>query len=88
MSIRRDLRDALESWTSDGGEAFEVSEQMFANIVAVIRKQFPGMTLSEAELLLADVRRDTEDSLFGLLCNTITIGAAIDIVASRFFGED
>jgi hypothetical protein len=88
MTVRVDLQHALESWTSDGSEAFEISEQAFTNIIAVIRKRFAGLTLAEAELLLADVRRDTEDSLFALLRNTVTVGEVIDIVATRFCGED
>jgi hypothetical protein len=88
MTARADLKNALATRTSDGGEAFEVVDQVFADVISVIRKRCPDMSLAEAELLLADVRRDTEDFLFGLLRNTLDHDAVIDIVASRFLGED
>jgi hypothetical protein len=88
MTVRTDLESAFATWTSDGREAFEVSEQVFAAVAAAIRNRFPGTTLAETELLLADVRRDTEDFLFGLLRNALDHDAVIEIVASRFFGED
>jgi hypothetical protein len=53
MTVRGDLQNALDSWTFDGGEAFELVEQMFTDVVAAVRKRFPDVTLAEAELLLA-----------------------------------
>jgi hypothetical protein len=88
MTVRVDLHNALESWTSDGGEAFDVAEQVFDEVISVVRKRCPDMTLAEAELLLADVRRNTEDFLFGLLRNTLYRDTAVDVIAARFFGED
>jgi hypothetical protein len=88
MTVRVDLQNALESWVSDGREAFEISDELFADVIAPIRNRFIGTTLAEAELMLADVRRATEESLHILLRDTVSIDAVIDIVASRFFGED
>ena len=88
MTVRVDLQNALGSWVSDGREAFEISDELFADVIAAIRNRFIGTTLAETELMLADVRRATEESLHTLLRDTVPIDAVIDIVASRFFGED
>ena len=88
MTVRTDIESALESWASDGSEGLALAEHMFTDITAAIRRRFPDTTLGEAELLLADIRRDAESDLFALTCNTIDRDAAVDIVVQRFFGED
>jgi hypothetical protein len=88
MTIRAELENALASWISDGSEGLELVEQVFDDIIAAICKRFPGTTLAEAELLLADVRRATEESLSALLRDTVDRDAVLDIVTQRFFDED
>jgi len=88
MTIRRDLRDALESWTADGSEAFDVADEIATSVIAVLRKRFAGISFTELELLLADVQREIENTFFELVHNTVDRDAAADIIAGRFFGED
>jgi hypothetical protein len=44
--------------------------------------------LLEIDLQLADLERDTREDLFEFLHNTIDRDDAIDVIATRFFGED
>jgi hypothetical protein len=82
------LQNALETWILDGSEAFAVAETIVVGVIAVLRKRFPNLSVFELELLLADVRRDIENMLFGIVHNTVDRDAAVDVIVSRFFGED
>jgi hypothetical protein len=88
MTIRRELQNALESWTADVSEAFAIAATVIASVIAVLRKRFPGMAFSELELLLADVQHEIENIYFDLVHNTVDRDAVVDIIATRFFGED
>lgn len=88
MSIRIELQAALDSWTSDGSEAFEIVEKIFARIRALLHAHLKNKSFDDVDLLIADLRRDTHEDLSDLIRNTVDRDAVVDIVASRFFGED
>jgi hypothetical protein len=87
VTIRTDVDNALRSQTVDGREADDLTDEIFTALIAVLRKNF-GIPLADLELMLADVRRDTENKLFGAVHNTIDCDTAVDVIVSRFFGED
>jgi hypothetical protein len=88
MTTRRDLESALASWAVDGGEAYKEVEAIFNNTTAALRKHFPGVSRDALDLVLADARRDAERAIYGLIHNTVDVGTAVNIIATRFLGED
>jgi hypothetical protein len=88
MTVRTDLENALESWTNDGNEAFILVEKIFSRVRALLFEQLQHVSYFKIDLLLADLQRDTREDLFNFLHNTVDRDAAVDIIASRFFGED
>ena len=86
-TVRRDLENALASWSHDGREADAATGVIFASVIAVMRKRFPKITVAELELLLADTRNHTLELLDGLITDSIDLNDAINIVATRFFGR-
>jgi hypothetical protein len=47
VTIRRDLQNALESWTADDSEAFTIVEPIVTNVIVVLPNRLAGMPLSE-----------------------------------------
>jgi hypothetical protein len=87
MSFRTALQSALESRVSNGTEAYEVTDQMFDRVISVVRQRCPGMSLVEAELMLADLKRDVGNILFDLTHNTLDADDAVDVI-TRVLRED
>lgn len=75
----RDIIDLLQARASSGGTAFEISETIFAKIIAVLRRRFSVGTV-DAELMLADVIREHEDALFNALRDRVHLDDAEDAV--------
>ena len=88
MTVRAELMTALDSWTSDGSEAFVATDKIFARVRIILHENLSNKSLHEIDLLLADLKRDTREELHNLLRNTLDRDEAIDLVVRRFFGED
>ena len=88
MTVRAELMNALDSWTSDGSEALAVIDKIFARTRIILHEHIGNKSLHEIDLLLADVKRDTREELHDLLVNTVDRNEAVDLVVRRFFGED
>jgi hypothetical protein len=90
MTWTQQLYDTLTPRSSDGREAFRIVDELFASIVAALRRhpRIAPVSRLELELLLADSRRDIERWLFTQLHDRIDLHDAIDVVARRFLGED
>jgi hypothetical protein len=60
------LRWELGPFATTGHEAFRIVDDLFANIIASLRRdqRFTMVRPSEFDLLLADVRHDVEQRLF------------------------
>jgi hypothetical protein len=83
------VRGPLAVLASDGREARTLVEDLFASILAALRRdpRFSGIALLDLELVLADARRDAEESLFFELRNRVRLEDAEDLV-HRMTGED
>lgn len=88
MTVRTELMNALDSWTSDGSEAVAVTDKIFTRARTILHEHLGNKSLHEVDLLLADLKRDTHDELHDLLCNTVDRDEAVDLVVRRYFGED
>jgi hypothetical protein len=88
MTIRRDLDGALRSWAVGDWEAYEVVGEIIDAAITALRKRLPELTRGDLDLLLADTRRDAERTVCALISGTVHVDTAVNIVASRFFGED
>jgi hypothetical protein len=87
-TTRRELANALETWTADGSEAFILVDKMFGCVRSLLHQLNPDLTFLELDLRLADLQRDAREELYDLLHNTVDRDVAVDIIAVRFFGED
>jgi site-specific DNA-methyltransferase (adenine-specific) len=88
VTIRTELMNALDSTTSDGGEAFIVTDKIFARARTILHEHLSNKSLHEVDLLLADLKRDTREELHDLLRNTVDRDEAVDLIVRRYFGED
>jgi hypothetical protein len=78
-SSAQEIIDLLEARASSGRAAFQISETIFAKIIAVLRKRF-GISSFDAELLLVNVIREHEDTLFDALRGQVDLDDAEDAV--------
>jgi hypothetical protein len=69
------LRDELEPFAASGREASPIVEDLFAAIIAALRRdpRFAGIPLRDFELIFADVHADAEQRLFDELHGRIHI---------------
>lgn len=69
------LRQRLEAHASNGREAYGLIEKWFAGAVAALRRdpRFSRVTITDFDLLLADVRDDAEDELFERLHDRVRL---------------
>jgi hypothetical protein len=90
LSASEQLYAVLKPRASDGELADRFVDELFARVIAVVRKdtRFTSLTLLELELKFADLHRDFAARLFGLLHEQLDLHDAVDLIASRFFGED
>jgi hypothetical protein len=88
MTVRDDLEMALTSWTTDGRVADTAADTIMDRVIAVLRRRFPNIPRAEFELLLAGERGHAENLLDSLITGTVSLDNAVDVVASRFFGDD
>ncbi|MGY8682661.1 hypothetical protein Q2941_33510 [Bradyrhizobium sp. UFLA05-153] len=60
------LRCELEPFAARGRKAFSITRSLFDAIVATLRRdqRFLGIKSDDLDLLLADLRRETEQRLF------------------------
>jgi hypothetical protein len=65
-----------------------LADAIFTSVTISLHKHFPNVTRAEFDSILADPRRSVEDALADALDRTINLDNVIDIVATRFFGED
>ena len=82
----RDIIDLLQARTSSGRDAFQIADNMFAKLIAVLRRRF-DIEYLEAELLFADLIREHENTLYAALRDHIHLNDAEDAVR-RFLPED
>ena len=75
------LRAELEPFANSGHEAFRIVENLFAGIVAALRRdqRFAQIQHFELELLFADARAEAERRLFNELKNRVHVDA-VDLV--------
>jgi hypothetical protein len=69
MSLRR----KLEPFAASGRKVFRITRSLFDAIVATLRRdqRFAGIKPHELDLLLADLRRETEQRLFSEIRNRV-----------------
>jgi hypothetical protein len=87
LTIREELQNALDSQTSDGREAFTLTETIFSRVRVLLHGLCPDMSFIEIDLRLADLQRDVREELLDHLYGAIDRDIAVDIIASHFFGE-
>ena len=82
LNLTRDICDLLESRASSGRDAFAIAENMFAKVIAILRHdpRFASASLFELELMLADVRSETEGLLFNEMRDRVHVDDAQDAV--------
>jgi hypothetical protein len=75
------LRHQLEPFASSGRKAFRITASMFdAIIIALLRDQrLAGITATDLDLLLADIRNDAERCLFDELVDRVHLDD-VDVV--------
>jgi hypothetical protein len=90
MNPNREIRGLLEARTSDGRDASVITEALFTKIITCLRRdaRFAGISRFEFELLLADLRRDTEQQLFHAIAQHIHLDDARYAVDQVLVGED
>jgi hypothetical protein len=78
MFPARDIIDLLQARASSGRIAFRIVETMLANVIAALRRdpRFVGVSLFDFELLLADIKREAERTLFAELHDRIALDDA------------
>ena len=86
MFPARDIIDLLQARASTGRAAFEIADNMFAKIIVVLRRRF-GIGYLETELLLVDLIREHENTLYAALRDHIHLSDAEDAVR-RCLGDD
>jgi hypothetical protein len=79
MFPARDIIDLLQARASSGRAAFEITDNMFAKLIVVLRQRF-NIGHLEAELLLADLIRELEATLYAALRDHIHLNDAEDAV--------
>ena len=82
LTPARDIIDLLEARASSRRDAFAIAETMFTKIIAILRRdsRFAGASLFELELMLADVRSETEGLLFNEMRDRVHVDDAQDAV--------
>jgi hypothetical protein len=83
----RDIIDLLQARASSGRAAFEIADDLFAKLIAVLQRRF-GIGYLEAELLLADLIREHENRLYVALHNSLDLDDAKDAVCRCLPGEE
>ena len=86
MFPARDVIDLLQARASSGRDAFQIADNMFAKLIAVLRRRF-DIEYLEAELLFADLIREHENTLYTALRDRVHLNDAEDAVR-RFLPED
>jgi hypothetical protein len=89
MFPARDIIDLLQARASSGRAASQIIDNMFENVIAVLRRdpRFAGISLFELELLFADARCEVEKILFNKMSDRIHLDDAEDAVR-RCLPED
>ena len=90
MFPARDIIDLLQARASSGRAASQIVDNMFANVIAVLRHdpRFAGISQFEFELLLADVSNDAEKMLFAEMCDRVLLADAEHAVYECLGEED
>jgi hypothetical protein len=79
MSLTCKIHDLLAARASSGRDAYEISETTFEKVNAMLRQRF-GVTYSQAELLLIDVAREHEQTLYVALRNRLNLDDVEDAI--------
>jgi hypothetical protein len=77
--LARDIIDLLQARANSGHAAFEIVDDMFAKVIAVLQQRF-GIEYLEAELLFADLIREHENTLYEALRDQVHLDDAEDAV--------
>ena len=89
MFPARDIIDLLQARVSSGRAASQIIDNMFENVIAVLRRdpRFAGISLFELELLFADARCEVEKILFNEMRDRIHLDDAEDAVRRCLPGD-
>jgi hypothetical protein len=89
MFPARDIIDLLQARASSGRAASQIIDNIFADVIAVLRRdpRFAGISQFEFELLLADVSSETEKTLFAEMRDRVLLADAEHAV-HQCLGED
>jgi hypothetical protein len=79
LNLSRDICDLLEARASSGQAAFEIVDDMFAKVIVVLQRRF-GIGYLETELLLVDLIREHENTLYAALRDHVHLNDAEDAV--------
>jgi hypothetical protein len=74
-----DIIDLLQARASTGRVAFEIVDDMFAKVIVVLQQRF-GIGYLETELLLVDLIREHENTLYAALRDHVRLSDAEDAV--------
>jgi hypothetical protein len=88
MTVHDDVEAALAGWAGNAGDADDVTNKLFDDVIVILRRRFPDVSRNEFCLLLADVRRDVGTVIDAFVTGSVDIRDAADVVATRFLGED
>ena len=82
INLSHDVCDLLQAKACDGRNASEIVENMFAKIIATLRRdpRFTNIPVFEFELMFADVRNEAETALFNETYAQVSLDEAEDAV--------
>jgi hypothetical protein len=77
-----DIIDLLQARASSGRAAFQIADDMFAKLIAVLRRdrRFTNIPVFELELMFEDVRNEVEAVLFNEMHARVRLDEAEDAV--------
>jgi hypothetical protein len=82
-----DIIDLLQARASSGRAAFEIVNAIFAKVIAVLQRRF-GIGYLETELLLVDLIREHENTLYAALRDHVHLNDAEDAVRLCLGGDE